>query len=237
MREKRIEIDALNILFCLIVVFVHVVSEAVGGLQRDSWQLFFVYIPWRGAQFVVQGFLFLSALKLFYKQAEGAKPKYVSFMKGRLYSIAAPYAAWVLIYYLYFVGIGYFGFTVKDYLGYLFLGNIAAPFYFIILILQFYMLQPLWSLIMKKVPVPLFLLFSAAVTLLRPPFPYSDRVFTTYLLYWALGCAAGANLASFTALLRRFRMPLCAMFLVLYSASTGESGGHECATPDGTWAG
>ena len=53
MKKRRTELSCLNLLLCLLVIFIHASSEPVGRLLRDSWQYFVVMVPWRLAAFVV----------------------------------------------------------------------------------------------------------------------------------------------------------------------------------------
>ena len=63
MAKKRLaELSYLNLLLCLLVIFIHVSAEPVSRLNRDSLQYLVVVVPWRLSAFVVQGFFFLSGV-------------------------------------------------------------------------------------------------------------------------------------------------------------------------------
>ncbi|SHH95148.1 Surface polysaccharide O-acyltransferase, integral membrane enzyme [Sporobacter termitidis DSM 10068] len=202
---KRLpEIAALNVMLCLLVVFIHVTSVPVTGYDKSSLQFAAVFFPWRFSGFVVPGFIFLSGLRMFLK---GGNIDYGKFYLSRLKRIVLPYIAWNVIYYLYFILNGYVPFSLPALGLHLFRGDLVGPFYFIVVIVQLYALAPLWSLLVRKANVPAALLIAAALTfflgqhlpgLLARIFPgaafqYNDRVLTTYLFYWVAGCFAGAN--------------------------------------------
>lgn len=65
-KRKRIpEISFLNILLCVLVVFIHSSSEPVSSLDKSTLSWAICFIPWRLSAFAVQGFLLLSGVKLF----------------------------------------------------------------------------------------------------------------------------------------------------------------------------
>ena len=61
--EKRKEIDFINILLCLLVMLIHILSYSISTLDKTSVWYAAVLMPSRLASFVVQGFIFISALK------------------------------------------------------------------------------------------------------------------------------------------------------------------------------
>lgn len=63
-RNRLPELSYLNLTFCILVALIHILSEPVSSLDRSSLQYFVVMIPHRLSSFVVQGFIFLSGLKL-----------------------------------------------------------------------------------------------------------------------------------------------------------------------------
>ena len=188
---KKTEIEALNALFFLLVVFIHVSSEPIRLLDRQSIVFGIMMALWQLASVVMQGFVFLSGLKLFL----GARKKfsYPGFILRRFIKIYLPFVLWTIIYYLYFWQREYYELNLFKFGRYLLIGNIVSPFYFIIVIMQFYLLMPLWRLIVRKV-IPKVAIPAALVIMIimkKIQIPYNDRIFTTYLLYWVLGCYAG----------------------------------------------
>lgn len=222
MKTKRIEeIGILNCFLCLLVMLIHVSSSIIGKAHPESLQYLLLTTAMRCSAFVVQGFVFLSAFKLFCKEEQST---YVSFMKGKLKNIYLPYCLWNLIYYINFCLAGYFPFSVKDYLTYCLNGTLSAPFYFVVFIMQFYWLRPLWTVVYQRCPPWLTLLVSAFFTLSDSSFigkvfpfllPYYDRIFTTYLLYWTLGAYCGKYHQVFFDSLNKYKFVTVGGFVVM----------------------
>lgn len=220
--SRRTEISALNVLFCLLVIFIHSTSATLGELDGLSWQYAAVMLPWRLSAFVVQGFLLLSGVKLFLKPGLNLKTFYLS----RLKSVVLPYLAWVVIYYLFFWAKHYYPFSLRELVRYALVGDLVAHFYFIIVIVQFYVLAPLWKWAIPRmnpiIGISFALLLSGIlgqylpnfIDLIVPDyyFPYTDRIFTTYLVYWVAGCYIGQNYDAFLEILRKNRGVIVGMF-------------------------
>lgn len=213
MGKRKNEISIMNVWLCLIVILIHLVSKPITELGSDT----LLYKPFviisRLSAFVVQGFIFLSGMKLFLNSRRKA---YASFMINRIKLILIPYIAAVFIYYLYFVYIEkYFPFSIKDFGLYLIRGDLAAHFYFVIAIMQFYLLYPLWRILSEKRPVYI-LIISTVITVVmglygdyllnnifHASFMYTDRIFTTYLIYWVAGMFAGKYYDSFIEFIKK----------------------------------
>ena len=226
-KTRKTEISMLNILLCLMVVFIHVSSSPVSQLNKESIQYIAVMIPWRLSAFVVQGFIFLSGLKFFIKGTENFN--YIQFLKKRIKTIIIPYLIWVMVYYVYFCSIGYFPFSIKDYIIYVINGSIVSPFYFIVAIVQFYVLMPLWIKLFKIFDSKILLVVSFFIMILAKKylphllgnsFLYYDRIFTTYLFYWVLGCAAGLNYNSFKNFASKTILFFAVAFIIIASADS-----------------
>lgn len=213
MNKRMFELSFMNVLLCLLVVFIHVSSEAVINLQKQSFQFFAVSSFNRAIAFVVQGFIFLSALKLIkFSNNFSAKRFYL----GRARTIVLPYMLWVVIYYIYFMRNGYFTFSLCDLAGYVLVGDLVSHFYFIVLIVQFYALAPLWLALSGRMNAFSLIALGGAASLaasfapkflsvISVDFPYTDRVFVTYMIYWMLGCAAGKDYDKFKSALMSHR--------------------------------
>ena len=228
MKKRLYELSMMNILFCLMVIFIHVTSEPVGALDKSSWQYLTVMIPWSRVAFVVQGFIFLSGFKFSLKSPDNFN--YAKFYLKRLRDIVLPYVLWVTVYYIYFVNHDYFAFSAVELTKYILIGDLVSHFYFIIIIVQFYLLAPLWHFIFKKLNVKYIigvsLIISIAMGMYLPEilsklnvcegFAYNDRVFTTYVIYWVMGCAAGRNIEKFKKFLSDNKIVLISSFALFF---------------------
>ncbi len=241
--SKKSEVDYLNMLFCLLVICIHLLAPAISQLNKDSWQYITLFIPWRLASFVVPGFIMLSGIKIFHKYTL-TPLKYWVFIKGRILKILVPYSIAVTTYYSYFIHKGDLLFDVSEWLEYLLLGNLVSHFYFVVIIMQFYLLLPFFINYLKRyspifvIPLSIFitLLFKTYLpTMLNlcypsAPFAYNDRVFTSYLMYWVIGCYIGLYSESFKALVIKHKnlllrqvlcFALCELILGIMQFSRG----------------
>ncbi len=223
--KKRLsELSFLNVIFTVMVIFVHIFSEPITSLDRSSIQYFTVFAPWKLFQFVVQGFVFLSGVKLFI--GDKTRENIGGFYLGRLKRVVLPYVIWVIIYWAYFAVIGWINTDVGELFRYLLTGDISAQFYFVIIICQMYLLTPVISKILKKTdsftPVIYSLFISlilgqhlpGLVSLFKPEyyFAYNDRIFTTYLFYFVAGAVVGKNYDRVKRDLLSAKIPIFIMF-------------------------
>ena len=215
--QKRREIDAANVILCLLVMLIHILSGAVSALDRTGMQFAAVFIPSRLASFVVQGFIFLSALKYFMK-LEGFD--YKKFLISRLKTIVLPYVLWNVIYYFALMRIGYFVFDIKELIKYILIGNMISHFYFVVVIVQFYLLMPFWIALVKNIDwkflVPISLIGMVVFgQYIGVSFRYNDRVFLKYFFYWICGCYAGFNYDRVTQKVKEYRKGIIVLFAFL----------------------
>lgn len=214
--KRRSEISLLNVLFCLIVIFIHIISYAVSTFPAGTVKYTAAMIPWRLATFVVQGFVLLSGVKLFLTGKDSVPCR--KYIKGRLKGVILPYILSYIVYYAYYVIVYKYpifdiGFILKHFV----FGSLVCHFYFIPLLFQFDILQPLWKKIVNKfsgiIVIPFALLVSALFetyfpTMLNIVFPnlnfvYNDRILTTYLAFWLIGCYIGKNYDYFVSVIKK----------------------------------
>lgn len=214
--QRKNELSFLNIVFCLLVIFIHVSSAPVTGLIKDSWQYAAIVVPWRLSAFVVQGFIFLSGLKMFLKEDTKG---YIGYCKNKFTKIVFPYILAVVLFYAYFVWRNYFPFSIKDLLGYIAKGDLVSHFYFVIAIVQFYLLRPLWSFMVNKISPKIAIPASIVIMFLCKYgfsfFQYNDRVFTTYLTYWVMGCYAGKHYERLLGHIKKYKLAYISGFVIV----------------------
>ena len=190
-KDRKIEISASSVIFMILVIFTHVVAEAVSKYQTDSSIFVIAQSAHRLSAFVVQGFVFLSGLKLF---LPSDKPfSYKKFYLSRITRVVIPYILAFAIFYLYTWYAGYINPSVSHFFTEMLTGGLIGHFYFIAIICQFYLLMPLWRWMSRKDPIlvlPICLLlmivFKSAVpeiaTVLGHTFELNARMF------WWLPC-------------------------------------------------
>ncbi|MBR1970029.1 MAG: acyltransferase [Clostridia bacterium] len=204
MNKRKYELSFLNVVFCLLVIFIHTVSNLLSSLDTQTNIYSLVLLPWRLSSFVVQGFIFLSGLKMFLSKSDTFS--YPAYLYKRFKSIIIPYIVWFIIYYVFFIFFLDYPFDIKFIFTNFITGNLVYHLYFVVIIAQFYILAPLWRLIINKlsakivIPVSFVLMVYLEYSNFFKPaigFKYYDRIFTTYLLYWIMGCYAGKHYDTF----------------------------------------
>jgi len=228
--SRKNEISVLNVLFCLMVIFIHVTSYPITNLSPYSAAVKVLYIFQRFSGVAVYGFIFLSGLKLFLNN--GKKIKLKKYYLLRVKRVFIPYLIFTTFYYLYEANRGYFNFSYKELFGFYLNGNVECHLYFVVIIMQFYILYPLWKKIIELKPL-IFLPIAAVLNIIFvfylplmlekigvSDYQYNDRTLTSYLFFWLAGCFCGKNYESFKKLLNRGFYIFAAMFGVFLISET-----------------
>ncbi len=222
MEKRKYELSLANIICALLVMFIHLSSEAVTELNRSSLWYVLIYSLWQASAFVVYGFVFLSGVKLFLGGTDNFSIG--KFYKNRFIKILVPYLLWVGIYYAYDCLHGVEGFNIKNLFYYIYSGDYVGHFYFVILIMQFYLLMPLWVWLFKRVSGKIMIPAAFTVTILCGRylshiwnFRFFDRAFLTYFFYFAAGAYLGLNYDKAVKILRKCRWGTYALFAVSLS--------------------
>ena len=229
--SRKAEITLLNAVFCIAIIFVHLLSEPVSEISRGVLG---------GAVFAVQrilicalyGFIFLSAEKL----ALGAyKRKSVrEFFRGRVIKIILPYIAAVLVYYAAYLKIQAQPPRLGELAVFMLTGNVAAHLYFVPVIVQFYILTPLIDKIADKLGAGYVIISALILNLIGAVFlsglDFYSSLFIKYLFCCILGYYAGRNYDKFIDFIKRHKGALCAAYLLalcaeIWSAHAALSGG------------
>lgn len=222
--EKRRELDWFNAVSCLLVILIHVLSYGISTLDPTSWQYALFYIPHQLSAYVVFGFLFTGAVKMALSFRRGEK--YLPYILRRFLKIYVPYLIFNVVYYLAFIPIGYVAkFSLSELLLYMWNGTLSAPFYYVLIVMQFYLLMPLWRWMTRRVPwyagIFLALFFTILMTKadvvladLGGSFGYFDRIFPTYLVFWVAGLYVGADYGKVREALTEHRGAVLCLFSV-----------------------
>ena len=202
--KRRPELDYMNAIACLLVILIHVLSVGIVEADPASWQAAVIYFPWRLAAFVVPMFLYTAAVKLArqYGGADLSLGLYLRYVLRRLQKIYVPYVLWVLVYYAYYIHRGYVAGNLRELLSYIWIGNLSSPFYFVVIIMQFYLTMPLWVWLLRRVPAAAGMGAGLLATLCMfqagafashfgVTLQYTDRCCLTYSVFWVAGLYAG----------------------------------------------
>ena len=242
---RKQDIVFLNIFFCFVVIFIHASSEIIEKMNHGQTMFWAVLILSRLSGFVVQGFILLSGVKLFFKAGH---MRYGKFYLSRLVSIVIPYVIWVVIYYLYFCYRDFYVFSWSELGHFLLFGDISAHFYFIVVLVQFYLLAPLWMLLFRRanpaVVLPVTLIISImfgmgigeAAQVIWPELEFSrwDLLFPRYLFYWTTGCMIGLYYREFQNYLREKWIVITAFFILCAALNAWYT--VRCIGNGGPWA-
>lgn len=227
MKRRYLELNHFNAIACLLVVFIHVVSIGISNADPSSWQAALLYIPWRLSAFVVPAFLFSGAIKMSVLFSEDFElNQYFCYIGNRVAKIYLPYVLWNIIYYTAFLKIGYVNGNAKEFFSYLLIGNLSSPFYYVVIVMQFYLLYPLWKWVTKCIPgfiavtcafvvTLLSLQFGSVLQMVQVSFPYLDRVFTSYLVFWVSGLYVGMYYSSIRKIVVKRKAGICASTILI----------------------
>ncbi len=193
MRKKITEISVYEFFMCMFVIAIHLLSEGVDAFPKWSAMSITFHSLTKLMTFAVPGFILTSAIKLFYKYNDG-KFNYAKFLLGRFLRVYIPYVIAVCLYYIVFVYLldldGFHEFDWRELLGFIFRGDISAQFYFVVLIVQFYLLMPLWVLI-SKIKSNVFGIILISVSLL---ITILSRMYFPQIAAWLIEAVGGINL-------------------------------------------
>lgn len=215
---KKNEISVLNVLFCMMVIFIHVTAAPLTShntTENVSKILFFFH---RMSGVAVHGFIFLSGLKLFIKDTD--KINYPKYLVSRFKRVYVPYLIFAVLYYVFEVSRNIYVFDLKQLGKFLLIGSGEAHFYFVFVIMQFYILFPIWRKLLKTKNITLLLCISLLINFIcyshipkilstlniSNNFTYNHGLFTSYIFAWILGCVCGKYYEEFLAIAKR-KMP------------------------------
>lgn len=221
---RKNELSFANVLCCLLVIFIHVNSEAISTLDKTSIWYAISFCLWQASSFAVYAFIFLSGIKQFLK----TDIKISDFYKKRLLKIVLPYIIWVIIYYSYDIYMGIERFNIKNLLYYIYSGDYIGHFYFVIIIVQYYILMPLWVKLYKmanpKVMILVSFIISALSWKILPSyidFRFFDRLFTSYIFFWTLGAYIGINYEKTKEIFIKYKNVIYVIFTLTLACSIG----------------
>ncbi len=226
-KPRKHELTWMSLAFCLMVLFSHCAGHPITHLRTDSWQFALFLLAQRLTYVSVYGFFALSGIKLMLPRSRPIR--WGTYMKGRAKALLLPYLAANVIYYVFYCWVIHY--YVPDwgkFFDYLLHGNLVSPFYFLIVMFQLTLLSPALKWVTEHVPAKVALPIALAVSwgselylaqfigILIPGYQYqwSDRTFTTYLVYFLGGCYIGKHYDGFTAWLKKHPLPIAAFFVL-----------------------
>lgn len=214
-RKQYMSIHFMRIMACLMVILIHISATPVVSLEPNSLtQAIFVSIN-QIAKPAVPIFIFISGF-LLHSIYRGKALLPFEYWKKRLPKLVIPYVLWSLGYYLLYVKLGYYPLDLKFVLKGLLYGTFIYHLYFMVIIIQFYILYPLLHYVATKIGENrLFIgILAIQLSLIAVPFEWRDRLFVTYFSYFGLGILLSVHLAKLGKLCKPYLMHFAIFFLV-----------------------
>ena len=217
MKERLTEIEYLRAIACFSVILVHITAGYLFLDTTGTVSKILLLILNRALTYVVPAFIFISGLVLSYNYQDKTVD-YFKFIKKRIKNIAVPYFCWTAIFYLIFIQQRIYKVSFAFFLEKLFLGDMVYHLYFVVIIIQFYLLFGVFNRLFKKYN-PLFLLVLMVILnvlfMKYVYFRYVDRFFMQYLCFFALGCYFAGNYQQIKKKIYRYKYILAISYLAM----------------------
>jgi len=214
-KKNFLQIHYLRIMACLMVILIHISATPVVSLSLNSpTQLFFIFMN-HISKPAVPIFIFISGF-LLHNIYKNQKIQLITYYKKRLPKLLLPYVLWCTVYYALYAYFGYYPKNLIFFLKGVLQGTFIYHLYFMVIIIQFYFLYPIFQLISKKINESKLLIFSLIIQLsvILVIFPMKDRLFITYLSYFVLGMWVNTKAESFTRISQSYKTWFLAFTIV-----------------------
>lgn len=141
-KQRLTAIEYIRGIAMLGVIAIHVGSEYLTNPMANIHLAACFEIITR---FSIPIFFFISAFGLFYKFSFDEPFNYSAFLKRRLSAVLIPYLAWTVFYIIFNQAVFHVGWPgLRSLLVMLLFGTAKYQLYFIVILLWFYVLMPLW---------------------------------------------------------------------------------------------
>lgn len=176
-KPRLLAIEYIRGISMMGVIGIHVGSQYIENALSNPHLIALFEIV---SRFSVPIFFFISAFGLFYNLDERKPFSYQNFLSRRFKAVLIPYVVWSLFYVIHdgcFYGTGFP--DPSYFLSLLFFGNTKYHLYFLVILLWFYILMPLWIPIVRR----LDLVSLTLLLLLQIGFDYWSSYSTALSLY------------------------------------------------------
>ena len=181
--------DSFKAIAAFMVIFIHVTAAPVTTLTSGcSYDL--LLLVNRFSKPSVPMFLFVSGLVL-QRSYQNRAFRYGEFLQRRVQKVLIPYVIWCAIYYAWFIFHGIYEFDSGFFAENLLSGKMMYHLYFVVVIVQYYVLFAFFRWITEKYPAHFVLPVAALLNLIEICIiseQYYGRCFITYLTVFFMGC-------------------------------------------------
>ena len=203
--KQYVSIHFMRIMACLMVILIHISATPVVSLTPNSpAQAFFVFIN-QIAKPAVPIFIFISGF-LLHSIYRGKPLSPLAYWIKRLPKLIVPYVLWSIGYYLIYMKLGYYPLDFMFVIRGILLGTFIYHLYFMVIIIQFYVLYPILHYMATKFGENLtfVLILALQIGLITVPFEWRDRLFITYFSYFGLGILMSVKLQNLSKICKPY---------------------------------
>ncbi len=191
-KDKLHELDYMRFIACFAVMIVHITATGVEEYIHGSFPYVLMLIVNRSIKFTTPVFILLSGVTSFYSYGyKNREFKYIEFLKKRLSKVLIAYFVWCVIYYAAYIYLGYYTIDTKFFLNRVLQGTMSYHLYFVIIIVQMYIVGPIFYFLLKNSEKKVTILIIAGIiTYLCAEFirfDLSDRLFLKYMVFYMVG--------------------------------------------------
>lgn len=234
MKKPRLPaIEYIRGISMLGVIGIHVGSQY---LSNTSANMHLIALFEIASRFSVPIFFFISAFGLFYNLDLKECFDYKNFMKRRFRTVLIPYLVWSVFYLLHDGLLYHTGFpSLLSLASLLFFGNAKYQLYFLVILIWFYLLMPLWIYMVRRanwwnlsllfllqIAIDYFSSFSTSFNLmvygmenpfLKPFLLYRLNYWVIhYVFIFVIGGWLAVHMDAFHQFMQKYRPGICAFF-------------------------
>ncbi|KMT21180.1 acyltransferase [Clostridium cylindrosporum] len=240
MGKKRIyEVDILRGIAFLAVVLQHSLAGFIYDSNLKVYESITSSLLLNIIRFAVPLFVVMTGFSLYYSDKGNG---YLEFIKKRFNQIILPYLLWTVVYDLFMfliTGMKVKGLydTLIEYLKYVFTGTASYHLWYMVMIIQFYLIYPIFKKLINKnntkkintlVLVAFFVihvgllywynfysggLYESLTGLLKDVLAYRDRLFIMWMFYFVIGAYFAIYFDDIRCLLWKIRYITTALFI------------------------
>lgn len=210
-KDKLYELDYMRFIACFAVMIVHITATGVTEYIHGSFPYTLMLLFNRSLKFTTPVFIFLSGVTSFYSYSYKNKEfNYIDFLKKRLSKVLIAYFIWCIIYYAAYINIGYYAIDIKFFVKNVLQGTMSYHLYFVIIIVQMYIVGPVFYFILKNTEKKVsILIFVGIITYLCAEFirfNLSDRLFLKYMVFYMLGIYVSMEYSNYLSWIKKKRI-------------------------------